>query len=130
LSEVAGAPLPYDELEQLRRRMGQISPSLIAFDEVETVSGSISKLGLEQLSKLPESKLTGSPFELLVKDYYLTNAISRSSSTMAKCSQVFFIVFLIFSHLPTAKSWRVRSPNFADSTKRKHVISNKLGIIK
>ncbi|EGF79451.1 hypothetical protein BATDEDRAFT_33377 [Batrachochytrium dendrobatidis JAM81] len=88
LSEVAGKPLAYDDIYELRNRMSILAPSLVNYDVVTETSDGISKLGLETLkqSKAPLSK---DPIELPIQDYYMTDSISRSSATMAKCSQAF-----------------------------------------
>ncbi|KAL8831471.1 MAG: hypothetical protein Q9191_000843 [Dirinaria sp. TL-2023a] len=84
-SEFVNAPLPYDDVEALRDRMEEISPALRRYDVVEGT-------GLPQLQKVQlvdqnkGAKSTGEPFTLPIKDFYLTDAISRSSPTMARCS--------------------------------------------
>ncbi|KAI8898340.1 hypothetical protein BC833DRAFT_620407 [Globomyces pollinis-pini] len=88
LSEVVGKPLPYDEIEEVRARMSQISPNLTSYQTLQQTSTPISKLGLGVLKTYPKSNLFGS-YELPIKDFYLTNSIARASSTMAKCSQAF-----------------------------------------
>ncbi|OQN95461.1 NADH-ubiquinone oxidoreductase 78 kDa subunit, mitochondrial [Cryoendolithus antarcticus] len=85
VSGALGAPLPYDDIEQLRDRMEEISPALRRYDIVEPA-------GLPQLSKVQlveqnkGAKISGQAFELPIKDFYFTDAISRSSPTMARCS--------------------------------------------
>lgn len=93
LSEVVGKTLPYDDIDQLRTRMRQVSPTLVSTNILNSVSQPISALGLDLLSKYPESK-ESSEYQLAIKDFYLTNPISRASSTMAKCSQVCFFLNL------------------------------------
>jgi NADH dehydrogenase (ubiquinone) Fe-S protein 1 len=88
LSEVVGKPLGYDHIEELRGRMAQVSPTLVSVDNVETVPFSLVSLGLDRLT-LSNKAVGTTPFSLPIKDFYMTNSISRSSSTMAKCSQVF-----------------------------------------
>jgi NADH dehydrogenase (ubiquinone) Fe-S protein 1 len=87
LSEVLGKPLPYDDIDQLRTRMRQVSPTLVSTNVLNPVSQPLFSLGLDFLSNYPESK-DSSEYQLAIKDFYLTNSISRASSTMAKCSQV------------------------------------------
>jgi NADH dehydrogenase (ubiquinone) Fe-S protein 1 len=87
LSEVVGKPLPYDEVDQLRGRMAQVSPTLVELDIIESTPSPIAQAGLDAFAKSSKS-LTNEPFSLGIKDFYLTNSISRASSTMAKCSQV------------------------------------------
>jgi NADH dehydrogenase (ubiquinone) Fe-S protein 1 len=87
LSQVMDVSLPYDTIEELRGRMRQVSPTLIDYDHIEPTPSGISKTGLEQF--LSSSKTVSAiPFKLCIQDFYLTNSISRASSTMAKCSQV------------------------------------------
>ncbi|KAH7021073.1 uncharacterized protein B0I36DRAFT_252242 [Microdochium trichocladiopsis] len=85
VSEFLGAPLPYDDVAQLRDRMAEISPALTAYDVIEPTS-------LQQLSKVQlvdqnkGAKPTGEPLKNPIKDFYFTDVISRSSPTMARCS--------------------------------------------
>lgn len=85
VSEALNVPLPYDDVEQLRDRMEEISPALRRYDIVEPA-------GLPQLSKVQlvdqnkGSKITGAQLENPIKDFYFTDSISRSSPTMARCS--------------------------------------------
>jgi NADH dehydrogenase (ubiquinone) Fe-S protein 1 len=85
LSEVAGQTLPYSSVDELRERIKLISPGLIALDRVEPTA--FTSLGwfnhFEKIAPLSEDKFT-----LPIKDFYLTDSISRASQTMAKCSQV------------------------------------------
>ncbi|KAI8903387.1 hypothetical protein EDD86DRAFT_252232 [Gorgonomyces haynaldii] len=85
LSEVVGQPLAYDDVYELRHRMGQISPLLVKY-ELEASSAEIAGLGLKHLASI-ESTQSG-PLRLPIADFYLTDPISRSSTTMAKCSQM------------------------------------------
>uniref|UniRef100_A0A1I8J2W1 NADH-ubiquinone oxidoreductase 75 kDa subunit, mitochondrial n=1 Tax=Macrostomum lignano TaxID=282301 RepID=A0A1I8J2W1_9PLAT len=88
LSELAGAPLPYDNLNQVRARMAQIAPHLTRYDSVEEANYFSQCL---QLAKSPgDAKLDAAPIRLSLMDlpdFYMTDAISRSSLTMAKCVQ-------------------------------------------
>ncbi|KAK7978057.1 NADH dehydrogenase [Apiospora saccharicola] len=80
-----GAPLPYDDVAQLRDRMVEISPALGAYDVVEVPA-------LQQLSKVQlvdqnkGAKSSGEPLKKVIDDFYFTDVISRSSPTMARCS--------------------------------------------
>uniref|UniRef100_L2GE57 NADH-ubiquinone oxidoreductase 78 kDa subunit, mitochondrial n=1 Tax=Colletotrichum fructicola (strain Nara gc5) TaxID=1213859 RepID=L2GE57_COLFN len=85
ISEFFGAPLPYDDVAQLRDRMVEVSPALAAYDVVEPVA-------LQQLSKVQlvdqnkGTKASGSPLRKVIDNFYFTDVISRSSPTMARCS--------------------------------------------
>lgn len=104
-SEFLGAPLPYDDVEQLRDRMEEISPVLRRYDVVEPTSvSSLSKVQLVDQNK--GSKPSGASFKKVIDDFYFTDVISRrfvkpgrgilenfsfsdidcSSPTMARCS--------------------------------------------
>lgn len=89
LSEVLGAPLPYDETLDIRDRMFEISPTLVRYDVVEPVSQ--KELALEELKRKVSSskKATGAPFHRAVENFYMTDSISRASPTMAKCTTAF-----------------------------------------
>ncbi|KAK3371384.1 hypothetical protein B0T24DRAFT_531376 [Lasiosphaeria ovina] len=85
VSEFLGAPLPYDDVAQLRDRMVEISPALAAYDVVEPVAlGQLSKVQLVDQNK--GAKTTGEPLTKVINDFYFTDVISRSSPTMARCS--------------------------------------------
>ncbi len=76
VSDLLGAPLPFDRFDQLRARMVEDYPQLgteglIAFD------WSPPKL---------DAKAEGAVV-YAVRDFYLTNAITRSSPTMHTCSE-------------------------------------------
>lgn len=84
-SEFLGAPLPYDDVAALRDRMFEISPALAAYDVVEPVAlQSLSKVQLVDQNK--GSQATGEALKLPIENFYFTDAISRSSPTMARCS--------------------------------------------
>ncbi|KAF3479567.1 NADH-ubiquinone oxidoreductase subunit [Arthroderma uncinatum] len=85
VSEFLGAPLPYDDVEMLRDRMEEISPALRRYDIVEPSSlASLSKVQLVDQNR--GSKATGAPLKKPIENFYLTDVISRSSPTMARCS--------------------------------------------
>lgn len=84
-SEFLGAPLPYDDVAALRDRMFEISPALAAYDVVEPVAlQSLSKVQLVDQNKGAQS--TGEALKLPIENFYFTDAIARSSPTMARCS--------------------------------------------
>ncbi|WP_344707259.1 NADH-quinone oxidoreductase subunit NuoG [Sphingomonas swuensis] len=75
VSDLIGNPLPFDRFDQLRAAMIAEVPAL----------------GTEGLLDLPWSPPSlpaeaSGPVGLPVKDFYLTNAISRASPTMQRCS--------------------------------------------
>ncbi|ONH66886.1 NADH-ubiquinone oxidoreductase 78 kDa subunit, mitochondrial [Cyberlindnera fabianii] len=88
LSEFMNVQLEYDDIYTLRGRMGQISPALQFPDIIEPVSSSIAKLGVNALATL-DKKITGAPLKNPIENYWMTDVISRSSVTMARCIQSF-----------------------------------------
>jgi NADH dehydrogenase (ubiquinone) Fe-S protein 1 len=88
LSEFLGSPLKYDNVYSLRERMGEISPSLVLPDIIQPVSTAIANLGVNSLSAL-DSTIKGSQLKNPIDNYWMTNVVSRSSVTMAKCIQSF-----------------------------------------
>lgn len=84
-SEALGVPLPYDDLEALRDRMEEVSPALRRYDLVEPAGlPALSKVQLIDQNK--GAKATGEPFKRVIENFFFTDAISRSSPTMARCS--------------------------------------------
>ncbi|MCJ1323375.1 NADH dehydrogenase (ubiquinone) 78K chain precursor, 5-prime end [Thelotrema lepadinum] len=84
-SELLGARLEYDDIETLRARMVEISPSLRRYDVVEPTSvAGLSKVQLVDQNK--GSKGSGKGFGSVIQDFYFTDVISRSSPTMARVS--------------------------------------------
>jgi len=80
LSERLGKPLPYDSLEQLRKRLFELKPHFAALDEVQPAGwGAFGKAGATDAA----------PFRLSIENYYMTDPISRASETMAACSAAF-----------------------------------------
>ena len=85
VSEALGVALPYDDIEALRDRMEEISPALRRYDLVEPAGlPALSKVQLVDQNK--GAKLGGEGFKGVVENFFFTDAISRSSPTMARCS--------------------------------------------
>uniref|UniRef100_A0A673KBS5 NADH-ubiquinone oxidoreductase 75 kDa subunit, mitochondrial n=1 Tax=Sinocyclocheilus rhinocerous TaxID=307959 RepID=A0A673KBS5_9TELE len=85
ISELAGVTLPYDTVDEVRRRLEEVSPNLVRYDDVE--ESNYFKQAHE-LSKAVNQSLLAAPLvppQLTVKDFYMTDPISRASQTMAKC---------------------------------------------
>ena len=83
LSEQVGEALPYDNLGQLRQRMIDVNPVFAAIDQVSTT-------GLGDVAKSKE-KLSSDPFTSNIKNFYMTDPISRSSETMSACTEQFVL---------------------------------------
>ncbi|XP_030066553.1 NADH-ubiquinone oxidoreductase 75 kDa subunit, mitochondrial [Microcaecilia unicolor] len=85
ISELAGMTLPYENLDQVRNRLQEVSPNLVRYDDVEEAN--YFKQATE-LSKVVNQQLLMDPLmppQLTIKDFYRTDPISRASQTMAKC---------------------------------------------
>ncbi|GFT33628.1 NADH-ubiquinone oxidoreductase 75 kDa subunit, mitochondrial [Nephila pilipes] len=87
LSELAGHKLPYDNISEVRHRMTQIAPHLTRYNHVEDSnflnqsSAVVSDQPLNIDSNVIDTQLK------FLKDFYMTNSISRASATMGKCVQ-------------------------------------------
>ncbi|NXM20511.1 NDUS1 oxidoreductase, partial [Ploceus nigricollis] len=85
VSEFAGLTLPYENLDQIRKRLEEVSPNLVRYDDVEEANYFIQA---NELAKLAKQQLLADPLvppQLTIKDFYMTDSISRASQTMAKC---------------------------------------------
>ncbi|NXS20185.1 NDUS1 oxidoreductase, partial [Mystacornis crossleyi] len=85
VSELAGLTLPYENLDQIRKRLEEVSPNLVRYDDVEEANYFIQA---NELAKLAKQQLLADPLvppQLTIKDFYMTDSISRASQTMAKC---------------------------------------------
>lgn len=87
VSEALHAPLPYDDIEMLRDRMEEISPALRRYDIVEPTSKEMQALSKVQLVDANKgAKIVGGVIKNPIENFFFTDAISRSSPTMARCS--------------------------------------------
>ncbi|KAL7295476.1 hypothetical protein TKK_0011127 [Trichogramma kaykai] len=87
LSEIAGHRLPYDDLHELRDRIAEIAPHLVNYGEVEP-SNFLKQV--YELAKTTQGSFLPDPIDIKQKSldqFFMTNAISRASPTMAKCVQ-------------------------------------------
>jgi len=82
LSEEMGTPLPYDTLDELRTRLAELAPHLVKYDHIEAS-------GFEKHAHQPngETSLNGTTFTENVENFYMTDAISRNSHIMARCTR-------------------------------------------
>ncbi len=76
-SETVGHRLPYDSLHEVRRRLVEVNPLFGAADQLQPAAW--GKFGTVR------GKLEAAPFESPVRNFYMTDPISRASVTMAKC---------------------------------------------
>jgi len=85
LSEECGQSLPYDTFEELRYRMAELAPHLLKYDYLEETA--FGKQAVQSLASDGQVHLTALNDQL--DNYYQSDAISRSSTIMAKCSAAF-----------------------------------------
>ena len=79
LSAVLGKTLDYDTLDQVRARMAEINPNFANSDAVEPAPwGDFGADG----------DLDPAPLTMPIDNFYMTDAISRASATMARCTEV------------------------------------------
>uniref|UniRef100_A0A674PED8 NADH-ubiquinone oxidoreductase 75 kDa subunit, mitochondrial n=1 Tax=Takifugu rubripes TaxID=31033 RepID=A0A674PED8_TAKRU len=74
ISELAGVPLPYDTIDEVRDRLAEVSPNLVRYDDVEEANYFKQA---NELSKYVKCDILSQPLS--------TDPISRASQTMAKC---------------------------------------------
>ena len=86
LSEVCGAALPYDTLKGVRARLADVAPHLGKTDDVEPalwLNGATYAHVTAKSAKVDDATPLGSS----IANFYMTDAISRASATMAKCTK-------------------------------------------
>ena len=87
LSEVLGVPLPYDTRDQLRQRLAEVAPHFARGESVEApvwLNGQYIKAIEAKAGKVAAAAgILKSPIE----NFFMTDAISRASQTMARCVQ-------------------------------------------
>ncbi|MBL0318224.1 MAG: NADH-quinone oxidoreductase subunit G [Alphaproteobacteria bacterium] len=80
LSDILSKPLGHTKLSQVRKQLIKDYPS---FDVPDTIAKSVWKKASGGVASVKASV----PFELTLLNYYMTDPISRSSKTMALCSE-------------------------------------------
>lgn len=83
LSEELGCPLPYDSIDEIRTRITELAPHLIKYDYIERSS---TFEGLAHAVN-GERRLNKSLLGDAVDNFYMTDAISRNSHVMARCTR-------------------------------------------
>ena len=77
LSEALGRTLPFDALQPLRRRMADAQPVFSSIDAIGTAAwGAFGEDG----------PVDPAPFAYPIENFYMTDPISRTSETMARCT--------------------------------------------
>jgi NADH-quinone oxidoreductase subunit G len=83
LSEILGAPLPFNSLSELHSQLYQAVPHLQRTAHITPADAS----GLHELSQA-EGKRNAGPFANAIDDFYFTNPIARASRIMAEMSKL------------------------------------------
>lgn len=89
LSEVLGHTLPYSDDVHVNARLAEVAPSLAQTSTLSAplwLNGEYFKAFADRQSK-QDAAGTDLPFTTSIENFYLTDVISRSSITMAKCVQ-------------------------------------------
>ncbi|XP_043276192.1 NADH-ubiquinone oxidoreductase 75 kDa subunit, mitochondrial [Venturia canescens] len=87
LAEIAGVFLPYDTISEVRARLEEVAPHLVRYGDVEPANFFAQAL---ELSKQTGSSFLPDPVDVKQKSldqFFMTDVVSRASSTMAKCVQ-------------------------------------------
>lgn len=80
-----GKPLPYNSLEDVRAKIAKDNKVFAKYNV-------ISKNDISYVKSVKQQNnytLINNDISTTIKDYYLTDVLSRNSATMAKCSQLF-----------------------------------------
>ncbi|XP_064489572.1 NADH-ubiquinone oxidoreductase 75 kDa subunit, mitochondrial-like [Ornithodoros turicata] len=85
VSEFTGTPLPYETLNEIRGRMNELAPHLTRHGEVEDANYFAQGQAMIKTIKAQLGAQPLQPTLLKLDDFYMTDAISRASPTMAKC---------------------------------------------
>ena len=86
LSEMCGSALPYDTLQEVRARLAEVAPHFARVDDVEPalwLNGATYAHVPAKAAKADDATPMGSS----VSNFYMTDAISRASATMAKATK-------------------------------------------
>jgi len=80
LSDYTGQTLPYNDLLQLRARIASQWPHFAALDQLPSI---------QWVPFGKEGEVSGEKLFSPIRDFYLTNPITKASPTMQDCSRVF-----------------------------------------
>ncbi|CAF4111208.1 unnamed protein product [Rotaria socialis] len=85
LAEVCGVSLNYNDLDGVRSRIEQIAPNLTRLNSVEEANYFKQNIELLKQHKTSFNNQPLVPPINSLKEFYMTDSISRASMTMAKC---------------------------------------------
>ena len=80
LSDVLGKTLPYNNILELQAHMAKTAPALV---EIDTLAPSSWR------DYGTAGEMDNAPFESPIRNFYMTDPISRASETMAACTETF-----------------------------------------
>ena len=80
LSGALGKPLPFDDLGALRQAMVAAVPHMGGVDQIEAAEWALPGVA---------GDMQDAAFEPIINNYYMTCPISRTSKTMAECTEVY-----------------------------------------
>ncbi|KIZ05603.1 NADH dehydrogenase (ubiquinone) Fe-Sprotein 1 [Monoraphidium neglectum] len=84
VSEALGAPLPYDDVDAVRRRLADVAPHLAVVSEAQPAVWMNGHYARTLDGAKPAA---AGPLRTTIESFFQTDAISRASTTMAKCVQ-------------------------------------------
>jgi len=87
LSEISGNALPYDDLSEIRQRLSDVAPNLTRYGNVEGANFFSQALDLVKNANTSMSDIMLKSEYSTLREFYMTDSISRASQTMAKCVQ-------------------------------------------
>lgn len=88
ISEVIGAALPYNNIEDIKHKLEQVAPHMV---KAGSIVSQDNKTISSNTTDTTRSNIRKEPIKPLIDNFYLTNAIARASQTMAKCSKLYKI---------------------------------------
>lgn len=83
--QVCGVTLNYNDIDEIRNRIEQVAPNLNRIDSVEEANYFKQNAELLKQHKSSFNNQGLTPPINSLKDFYMTDSISRASLTMAKC---------------------------------------------
>lgn len=89
VSDVLGVSLPYEDVYEIRDRLHEVSPTLLSHDVLEPSALAELAFKTQLVDNNSISGTKGKPLASVIKNFYFTDPISRSSKTMAKSSAAF-----------------------------------------
>nr|YP_007890548.1 NADH dehydrogenase subunit 11 [Histiona aroides]AGH24042.1 NADH dehydrogenase subunit 11 [Histiona aroides] len=88
LSEVIGSALPYNIIDDIKQKYEELVPHFV---QTGTITKKDTKIAPSAVVDVDKSRIKKEAIKPLINNFYLTNAITRASQTMAKCSKLYKI---------------------------------------